>query len=1146
MAKVLRLQQDGNNNLEHWQSSSAYGNAAIQGIVDGNGDSVQKQITSIPSPFARFDLLRVAFEFVNNNGVVGSTIYHKMVSDCLDIAELLFDFDKYCTDFNIISWDIKTNLQTLLQSPNQGHQQLGETLDLFFQQDASANNFDNLNQIFLLDYKHGKHKMNIIGGTSPVTLFATTANNYDGQIDVFFGKRRIFSSICPLHDRNFDFQVYLHALMQTIPNANVLFSAFNKYLQFNYTLLDTVQKGVVKGVHPQTLAQGAYQAITTGNANNGVEVLGFSIYKQVVNIGSVEENSGFVINPNIDVQSNSNRTNLPLVLPVEIFTGNVHYVSSNWDKNKVAPYFDTTKLENRKLPFDGLQYPYLTISDFLEDYIVCLPYPVNQKGFQNGNLSYEDDKSTSGYLLPIKAEFFNYFSYDFLTQKINGHDVLTIAECGSGSQKYVSVTLRIPIQGNNVIVYQRDYLDGGEFNTKQPDLNKNKGAIYNYSMALAMTPMVKYTGGKDFYRVAILDNDTNGVNKTTVAANLLKGGNNLGAIKKVRQNKASSAQGLGSEFYVISEEFDVIQLTAGNAKGIMIPNWMKGQSNNISYNFAVDFGTTNTHIEYSTSQNNNPVPFEITAKDVQLVKSYDVHSKALTNFLKSPRNRAIEDTILKEFLPEFIESSGEFFFPQRTVLSHNLNLNLQVKADALADFNIPFHYTKKIDSTRVDSLVTNLKWMQFGANANAQSLVEGYLETLMFLMYNKVILNGGDLNSVQVKWLYPTSMSKFNLTQLENTWTALFTKYFNNSNANIISVTEAIAPYHYYTTQGVQSMSNSVVSVDIGGGTSDIVVFSKGVPSLLSSFRFAANDLFGDTSNTQANRNAYVGKYKKIYNDVFSNDPSMNSLQQIASDILTTNRSEEFVSFLFSLESRPGFNQNHAFSKYLVNDNELKIGPLVFFTSIVYYIAKTMKEKGIISPAFFTFSGTGSKALNILDSSGQKRLLSEYVSTIFQDIYGDSTISIQIQITDKVKEISCKGALLLNQQAENTNLNAVKYIYKKINEDGIERELNYKEAQATSFVNQCSAEYKEFVEWMFKLNSRFSFQDNFGIPAVNLSNYKNSLLAQAEGYFGLELDNSLASQNGNEKAPLGETLFFYPLKGTINNMLFNAFQSNQQ
>ena len=94
MAKVFRF-HDGSNNIEDWQTSTAYGKNAIEAIQDPSGSSANKEITSIPSPFARIDLVKTAFEsLVNSNQVDGKTIFHKMVSDCFDVGEIFFNSDK--------------------------------------------------------------------------------------------------------------------------------------------------------------------------------------------------------------------------------------------------------------------------------------------------------------------------------------------------------------------------------------------------------------------------------------------------------------------------------------------------------------------------------------------------------------------------------------------------------------------------------------------------------------------------------------------------------------------------------------------------------------------------------------------------------------------------------------------------------------------------------------------------------------------------------------------------------------------------------------------------------------------------------------------------------------------------------------------
>lgn len=104
MSKIFRLYQQGNETYSDWDSnlSFPYNQTARDTINDPDGASANHQITSIPSPFARIDLVKSAFAEVNKRGVDGNTIFHKMVSDTLDIAEIFFNIDKHRNKVEII------------------------------------------------------------------------------------------------------------------------------------------------------------------------------------------------------------------------------------------------------------------------------------------------------------------------------------------------------------------------------------------------------------------------------------------------------------------------------------------------------------------------------------------------------------------------------------------------------------------------------------------------------------------------------------------------------------------------------------------------------------------------------------------------------------------------------------------------------------------------------------------------------------------------------------------------------------------------------------------------------------------------------------------------------------------------------------
>jgi hypothetical protein len=166
-----------------------------KGYVDKIDDTTttQREITSIPSPFARIELVKEAFGKIVRDSVSGlspknilkllhgNSIYHKMVSDTLDIAQIFFSYPSMEDKVEIIVWDKAKQIADLLSSSNDAHRIVGKTLDMFFSQDSMGNdpyNFGKMKNIYILRYKGPGHRqMHIIGATSPATLFFSTAND---------------------------------------------------------------------------------------------------------------------------------------------------------------------------------------------------------------------------------------------------------------------------------------------------------------------------------------------------------------------------------------------------------------------------------------------------------------------------------------------------------------------------------------------------------------------------------------------------------------------------------------------------------------------------------------------------------------------------------------------------------------------------------------------------------------------------------------------------------------------------------------------------------------------------------------------------------------------------------------------------------
>ncbi len=383
MSKIFRLYKEGTSTYEDWNSSPAfpYNSASRDTIEDPDGASARHEITSIPSPFARIDLIKTAFKEIckpdkrtRKIALDGQTIFHKMVSDSLDVAEIFFNIDKYAGKVEIIKWDPSLMLTELEQSSIAGHQYLADALRKYMDSDSKTYNFDKLKNIYLLNYLEGPDELNIIGATSPATLFFSNANDLSYVNDIFFGEDKPFDSeYQPLYKRDFEFVKYLFALRRSIPNFAGLFPEIEAYLNATYKAIeDQNKKNELNSVTAISLEDFDSIEVKDIQQNDLVEVLGYTLYKKAHR--PVSTSSDFVI------KTSKHSENLPLVLPIE--AGNrysqLQYTTGKWGNTNRANYKETEPdLGKRQLPFEGSIHPYLTISDFFEDSIIKVPHALN-------------------------------------------------------------------------------------------------------------------------------------------------------------------------------------------------------------------------------------------------------------------------------------------------------------------------------------------------------------------------------------------------------------------------------------------------------------------------------------------------------------------------------------------------------------------------------------------------------------------------------------------------------------------------------------------------------------------------------------------------------------------------------------------------
>ncbi|MBB5635296.1 hypothetical protein HDE68_001181 [Pedobacter cryoconitis] len=1146
MSKVLGYT---NNGGEDWFVSSNYGNIEIQGISDPEGGHTLDAPTSIPSPFARMDLVRKAFENIvsdpslsfsqQGNKILVSKEDERLVSQCFDLAEILFFYNNYKDSIEIIEWEKSTQLNKLKSSAEPGHKMLGEALELYLQQDEATFNFNRMKNIYIIKYNH-----QVIGGTSPLTLFFPTANDISGFGLKSNKGKTFFKDVVPLYERDDDFQKYIYLLFDIDekkgsdgPEINLLASNMKElvaYLDKNLKFLKVINKNALyddlNRLNKSDLNNN-YIDLNSNNASHTVEVLGVplkTIDPEVV-INSIKK-SDFVI-----FSSKTTNEKKPLVL-AQGANNSLMYVNSIWDSNTRVPYFNPeTNLDLRKLPGHDIIYPYLTVSDFLEPGIIRLVYPINNEKYFNGNLVLKNPESTKGYLLPLKPLFFEYFDVEELVNGGMGKPVISIQETSIASA--VRVLLKIPINnGRAYITFERTY-----HNDKNVDLATNKGIINEHQFGVTLFPFIKYEDSTTpFYKIQLIDRDVTGdfidaeynlkfySNTSKTALNVdnecLRSKKQKGEVTKIT-----------SKSFSVNSTFDYIQVDNKFSKGIIIPKWYPFSNAGDSFTFAVDFGTTNSHIEFSKN-NSAPRPFEITEAEIQAVPLFS--NKTDHNFSGSAAID-IRTAIIKEFIPDTIGKNTPYSFPHRTAISQSKTHAPSNGGIVLNEFNIPFIFEKTIDNN--NNFFTNLKWNS--KEPNNESRVTAFIEQILFMIRNKVIISGGNLETTKIIWTYPTSMSPARKSHFKSTWDKLFKKYINTHDEPV-DVSESVAPYYYFLGNSMlEGLGNGVsVLMDIGGGTSDVVVYESNIPKLLSSYKFAGNTIFGDGYKDfgDIQNNQLVNRYKEDYTDLL-NEHNKN-LSSIANDIYSRQKSSDYNALLFSLSGNYEIKQKELFdyNKKLSSDQDLKIIFLYFYSAKIYHMAQLMKVNQVELPMNIIFSGNGSKIISIITSD--KNLISDLTKNIFSKVYGitsypSSGLKINLE-KEFPKEVTCKGALMYQKLGkQNINVADLKRTLTCVEDIGIFKLTN---GQIDDTVqDKVVAQVKDFNKLFIELNNSLNFEDYFDISQASFAKFKEIADLHLKAFLkaGIAFNNRMDGVSTEADVPISETLFFYPIVETIQQLI---------
>jgi len=1184
MANSFKIHSRNDSITEGWQNSEQLDLDAINGILDTQGGGGHIDVSSIATPYARFLLVEEAFKHLTalaepnaqdlqegssfhleNIGELlgklrGDSAYHRLVSQVLDVAELLFNKPLFGDNLTFLLWKKDIELESLKTSTYNQHKQLGSVLEKY----EKDFNLDNLYFI--------KYDNQLVGSTSPLTLFIGHPDHPVLNLSIGQPYKLFSDKPVSLLERDPEFIKYLFVLFKNKGDDNFRTElvAFDKYLNVTKTFFkffdEDFYKEIDKASTPRNFNKKYKSIAVKKKSSQTVTVFGTNLLqKESFNI-----ESDFKIytppkkadqEPNEAKQEPNEAKLKPLVLKSQSSIDLLYVNHQKWDDSiRIPPTIDAKgniiSINERVLPeFGDFKYPWITASDLLEDTILRLPYTMDTDAFFDGNI--EDNNVTKSYfLLPLKKRFFDYFTIKELKNGINGQHLITMKTESSGA---VTVTLHIPIKDGAVFInFERTYLEPASMH----DIDRHYQVKWNGSVSI--TPFIKITteGFDNNYFVQHVHKQVSTNDKSTVICYLENDIENDIEIKDFETRTKGGKGVIQTEYVPIKGNISYLQvnyklINGDETHGIIIPKFKEVQNGSKPAAFAIDFGTTTTHIECKI-EGEKYKTFDFSGEPYFIRSLIEYQSSPETKnrlqFVKDVRKHTIQ-----EMFPDSIGESGFTSFPIFTVLSEGSNPQGHTSS-LYTHHNINFSYGI-FDSN--ETIRANLKW---DFDPDNVIRIKNYFKHLALLVKTYLLLpekgkgkdkekdkeKDVDLNQVTFKWLYPTSMPNHMWKRINSAWENVINngeERLFTEQTKIFKYSESIAPYFYYKDNKAYPKGRAI-NIDIGGETTDIVFISNKVPQYLASVRFAANALFGDGYNTgqadvtnpSTSNNGFVLKYYDEYIKLFKSNYDSYNFDAHFKSIYNNTSSAGAISFLFSLKktmtnynrytntfNNPAkfaiFLRQIDFIEKLKDNNDFKILFLIHFSAIIYYLAKLLNnispEGESIVPPYVSFSGNGSVIAEILDGTGAGKKenpeypnLQKLFNYIFQKVSPiSSTDAIKFYKDANPKNVSCKGCLMDTQNTPLDELDKIFLINNKVFSSNVTdkntpKPPNYDEYIKSitgrngligigDFLENTKKEYKSFINFVFDMNGNdtdhINFFDLFGIDPNKIAEYKSFL-----------------------------------------------------
>ena len=459
-----------------------------------------------------------------------------------------------------------------------------------------------------------------------------------------------------------------------------------------------------------------------------------------------------------------------------------------------------------------------------------------------------------------------------------------------------------------------------------------------------------------------------------------------------------------SKFYeVFNTELTAISLhlkmEGRTHSGVLIPKLHKQTNPTREYTYAIDFGTSNTYIS-KRLKGSNLEPEQLVMSDTMMSYLHEVRKsrqQAPIDLWEDIPFDASADFFHTEFVPPFIDGH-RYRFPLRTAM---VRTKREQHTPALFDnHNIAFSYEKR-KLVGDQEVCTDIKWSDDVTEARL------FIRELLMIVKCDALLSDARLARTDIVWFYPLSLSRMLKERYDEIWKVETNAILGIPSNQVRSYTESEAPYYYYSEKDVFDSIDSVVVMDIGGGSTDMVYFSEGKPQIANSVHFGCDVLWGNGYNKMSNArdNGVVNRYKDLLS--FDDNEELSELNQQMLSLGSVVSTRDIIDFWLSNDSKTRVGHER-FSSCL--RRECKPLFLYHYAALVFYMAHLLKTQELPCPNAITFSGNGSRYVDQFISLDTE-VLTDLTMVVLKSVFGEGTKRVQLILRDCRKESTCYGGL---------------------------------------------------------------------------------------------------------------------------------------